>query len=150
MNEEKIVMPRRLRKKWLDALRSGEYKQCEGQLYGPESKSFCCLGVLEHVAMGGMVENIPNVDDLSADEIYALENNGIDLDNYTSGGWGTIPSGAFLEKYKIEFPKHLMNAVIAMNDGDGCYLHGTEYVDTPDGEGFNDIADFIQAHSVGR
>lgn len=30
---------------WVDALRSGEYKQCEGRLYNPIADAYCCLGV---------------------------------------------------------------------------------------------------------
>lgn len=48
----KIKMPARLLKKWLKALRSGEYKQTTGTLYNPKTGGFCCLGVLQHVASG--------------------------------------------------------------------------------------------------
>ncbi len=50
-----------LKQKWLDALRSGKYKQGEGQLRNVQDE-FCCLGVLadiqgrrwrRHVALGG-------------------------------------------------------------------------------------------------
>jgi hypothetical protein len=30
---------------WVDALRSGEYKQGDGCLFDPETQSYCCLGV---------------------------------------------------------------------------------------------------------
>ena len=50
-----IKMPAKLKKKWLKALRSGEYGQAEGVLYDGKG-NFCCLGVLEHVAMRGEVE----------------------------------------------------------------------------------------------
>ena len=36
-----------LKKKWVDALLSGKYKQAEGALY--DGRRFCCLGVLRHV-----------------------------------------------------------------------------------------------------
>lgn len=45
------------KKKWLTALRSGAYKQGRGVLYCPQRKAFCCLGVLEHVMLGGKVEH---------------------------------------------------------------------------------------------
>lgn len=50
-----IKMPAKLKKKWLKALRSGEYGQIDGHLCDGNG-SFCCLGVLEHVAMRGEVE----------------------------------------------------------------------------------------------
>ena len=30
---------------WIEALESGEYKQCKSLLYDPETDGFCCLGV---------------------------------------------------------------------------------------------------------
>jgi hypothetical protein len=38
-----------LRKKWVDALRSGKYKQGKGYLHSKDD-TFCCLGVLCDVA----------------------------------------------------------------------------------------------------
>lgn len=35
-----------LKQKWVDALRSGEYKQSPGQLYNSANDTYCCLGVL--------------------------------------------------------------------------------------------------------
>ena len=44
------MMNPELKKKWIDALRSGEYVQINGQLE-TISKHCCCLGVLGHVAL---------------------------------------------------------------------------------------------------
>lgn len=35
-----------VKKMWVDALRSGQYKQGTDALYTPETNSYCCLGVL--------------------------------------------------------------------------------------------------------
>lgn len=51
-----MKMPIELKTKWVKALRSGKYKQGRGSLYNPETKSFCCLGVLEHICLNGNVE----------------------------------------------------------------------------------------------
>lgn len=40
------------KKKWIDALRSGEYKQGKSTLYDQITNSFCCLGVACVVASG--------------------------------------------------------------------------------------------------
>lgn len=40
---------------WLEALRSGEYKQCRGGLH--DGEGFCCLGVLYDVTHDGDWEN---------------------------------------------------------------------------------------------
>lgn len=37
-------MKPQIKQKWLDALRSGEYEQCESNLH--KNGGFCCLGVL--------------------------------------------------------------------------------------------------------
>lgn len=33
------------KKKWVEALRSGEYEQGRGRLHSPLENSFCCMGV---------------------------------------------------------------------------------------------------------
>ena len=38
-----------IKQKWVDALRSGEYKQGTGQLKCEGTNTFCCLGVLTDV-----------------------------------------------------------------------------------------------------
>ena len=40
-----------VKQKWIDALRSGEYKQGYGQLCQPNTVRFCCLGVLCELAI---------------------------------------------------------------------------------------------------
>lgn len=39
-------MNREIKQKWVQALRSGDYKQGGDNLYNPETDAFCCLGVL--------------------------------------------------------------------------------------------------------
>jgi hypothetical protein len=46
------------RAEWVDALRSGEYKQGGGFLYDAENKTYCCLGVACALA-GVELENFP-------------------------------------------------------------------------------------------
>ena len=46
-------MDKRIKKKWVDALRSGKYKQGQGRLKGVDD-TYCCLGVLCKIA------NIPS------------------------------------------------------------------------------------------
>lgn len=47
MNPELLTMNPELKKKWVDALRSGEYAQ--GKSYLRSRHSYCCLGVLADV-----------------------------------------------------------------------------------------------------
>lgn len=39
-------MDAQLKAKWVEALRSGKYRQTRGMLKAPLDNSFCCLGVL--------------------------------------------------------------------------------------------------------
>lgn len=48
MPNKTIFMPQPLLDAWLEALRSGKYKQTYGAL--SDRTRYCCLGVLEHVA----------------------------------------------------------------------------------------------------
>jgi hypothetical protein len=48
-------MPKELKQKWVDALRSGKYEQGEGQLYDRDNKCYCVMGVLGRV--GGLHPN---------------------------------------------------------------------------------------------
>ena len=40
-----IKLPKAFKKKWLAALRNGEYKQGKGQLFNKHKNTYCCLGV---------------------------------------------------------------------------------------------------------
>ncbi len=49
---------REIKRKWVAALESGEYKQAQDTLYDPETKGFCCLGVLQHILLDGKVQTL--------------------------------------------------------------------------------------------
>jgi hypothetical protein len=55
-------MPRIIKEKWLEGLRSGQFQKGIGQLMTNEGK-FCCLGVLQMV-VDGQVEHFPDGDSL--------------------------------------------------------------------------------------
>jgi hypothetical protein len=46
-----IRMPKEMKRKWITALRSGEYKQGTGALKTDDGR-YCCLGVLQMVVSG--------------------------------------------------------------------------------------------------
>lgn len=119
---DKIVMPRGLRKKWLAALRSGKYKQGQGCLYNPDDKSFCCLGVLNHIALKGNVEVVEH----EPDDDYYLE----------KGDFLELPSREFCTTFNIDMPDHMQESLVTMNDDGRC--------------SFVEIADYIEEHSRGR
>jgi hypothetical protein len=65
-------LPIEIKTKWLEALRSGEYKQGAERLYTEETDTYCCLGVLNKVCnlescstvylRGNKVPNMLNLD----------------------------------------------------------------------------------------
>jgi len=54
-------MNKRMKTKWIKALRSGRYKQGRGRLK-TEKGSYCCLGVLNKVCKLGAYENFGSLD----------------------------------------------------------------------------------------
>lgn len=120
-----MKLPKKIKNKWIKALRSGKYKQTEGRLYDPETKGFCCLGVLQECVTGQVELNY-----------------GDDPPDYTFAG---MPSRMFMEGIGVELEqleqshpdtkccsvmqdKHLSD-LVEMND---------------DGHSFEAIADYIE------
>lgn len=91
-----MKMPKKLKARWLEALRSGKYKQGIEEMYDPKTKAFCCLGVLEHVALGGKVEVIPFTD------------------RRKTPCYCATPSKEFRERFGCEFD---ITSLVEMNDG---------------------------------
>ena len=52
-------MDKKLKAKWVKALRSGKYKQGQCSLYKKKEKAYCCLGVLGRV-MGKTAASLGN------------------------------------------------------------------------------------------
>lgn len=55
-------MKKEIADKWVEALRSGRYKQCKSWLR--DNDGFCCLGVLcdiSKMSAWGELENTPNI-----------------------------------------------------------------------------------------
>lgn len=98
-----MKMPKELKTKWLEALRSGEYKQTQGALEC--DGSYCCLGVLQMVAEG-KVETVPTRMD---DGTISWESKG-------------LPTPQFYERHGIVGSSgsssiHPLN-LVEMNDGE--------------------------------
>jgi len=121
---KKIKFPKKLRRDWLKALRSGKYEQCQGELKDSSiNGSFCCLGVLGKI---------------------------LKIDDKDLEGKGDLTSKGFEFKHTIKFPKALVqfnkkkktrkntdfcNHLISMNDDNY--------------DSFNTIADYIEEKTVG-
>ena len=67
-----MKLNKKLAHKWVDALESGEYNQCQGQLckYNPvtDEDAFCCLGVLCVVEGFEAIEQPINTTFMDADQ----------------------------------------------------------------------------------
>lgn len=87
-------MNKKLKQKWIKALRSGEFKQCTGQLKAPKVKEYCCLGVLCNIAKdtrniesrGGLLKRQLKAFDLPAEK----ENMLICMNDYQGLDFNTI------------------------------------------------------------
>lgn len=111
-----------IKAKWLEALRSGEYAQCDGGL--SEDGAFCCLGVLCELALKEGIVNRTVTD--NGDTLYDEE-------------------GAFLPEAVREWSglKHLSPHVVRVDKELG---RDTSLVCMNDeGTSFADIADVIEA-----
>jgi hypothetical protein len=44
-----MIMKKDIAIKWIDALRSGKYKQGKSELHNSDTNEYCCLGVLNEI-----------------------------------------------------------------------------------------------------
>lgn len=107
------------KKKWLDALRSGEYKQGYGRLRSSDDR-FCCLGVLCHVAK-------VKSEKISYEEAMRLGWGPDAANTYTYDGEPGFLSAPLLEKFGITYDEGWDLAI--KND---------------EGRSFKDTADYIE------
>lgn len=108
----------KIKQEWLAALRSGNYKQGRECLYNPDNKSFCCLGVLEHLLLKGKVENEWSIETCAVGP----------------GTFATLPSPEFYEQFNLHWVRESESELSDMND------HGTG----GQGDSFEDIALYIE------
>lgn len=45
----KTILTKKLKQKWIKALRSGKYKQGDASLHEISGNTYCCLGVLQEI-----------------------------------------------------------------------------------------------------
>lgn len=85
-----------LKTRWIEALRSGEFKQGQKQLFDPTYDTYCCLGVL------CKIDNLPYANSM-------FEYNGKKLSLNLSNDY----------RNKIDMKTWDENRLIIMNDDDG-------------------------------
>lgn len=97
------------KKKWLEALRSGEFKQGTSRLFNPEEKSYCCLG------LAGKLAEIPE---------ETLVNNNLVLLSHKGFSKCNLPS--FFEKYDNE---DIQRKLASMNDGGFTFSEIADWIE---------------------
>lgn len=119
--------------KWLEALRSGEYKQTDNTLCN--GTAYCCLGVLE-VALDGKVEKDPSGTALGCPTIDFLARHSIEIELRAPKYW--VPTEFPAYDYHGTFARLIeMNDALELDD-DGEEIYGA-HVNT-----FLDIANYIE------
>lgn len=130
-------MDKELKAKWVEALRSGDFKQTQSVLHDPQNNSYCCLGVLCKVAGAewGPFEKEVEVDGRFhiATRDHVPVKNGELLGD--TDGEELEPSACL----KFGIPDQ--SILIGMNDGKG--EKGKPGYEPP--KTFTEIADYIEA-----
>lgn len=111
-----------IKQQWLDALRSGEYEQGEGELCTDNDGrlEYCCLGVLARVVGFDpyRLENVADLSDIGRDDLL--------------GPWSTPGESNIYEGTDEKTHVTVQRKLAAMND------HGRK--------SFAEIADWIEAN----
>lgn len=102
---------------WINALRSGEYKQGKDDLYSQLTDRYCCLGVL------AKINNLPTDFSLLTFEDHHTINLCLSSEEFTTAGE--------LPRMGIEIPNNPCMSLSALNDAGGY--------------SFSDIADLLES-----
>lgn len=112
-----MLLPKDVKKKWVEALRSGDYRQTVGTMYNPSVDGYCCLGVLEHCITG---------------EVEKYEG------FVGSASYQEAPTPKFWDKVNAQSYYLSVDKLMEMNDGEGEYNGNVK--------SFDEIADWIEAN----
>jgi len=120
MSEFKYKIPKDFGIKWVNALRSGNYKQGKDDLYKAFNNSYCCIGV------AGSICDISN-QDMNEKGLFSKDDFSLEFIEQLS-----FP----IELTGSAYANPLVNELINMNDGtNNCVKMD-----------FNEIADWIEAN----
>lgn len=133
-------MDKTIKRKWLKALRSGEYEQGIDVLCNANNK-FCCLGVLVNETEGF---------DLLPGDMYTTPNGWQHQANLPSvkrkDGWAETgaPTPAQMRKWGLTDAQ--CSVLIALNDGNPMSYKGKEINPDLRNHSFAEIADWIEGN----
>jgi hypothetical protein len=125
-------MDAQLKAKWVEALRSGDFKQAQGVLHDAKTDSYCCLGVLCKVVGAEWGEFDKEVDDYIVTKDHVPVKDGELLGD--TDGEELEPSAC------MQFGIRDQSIFIGMNDGSG--REGEPGYEPP--KTFSEIADYIE------
>lgn len=121
-----------LKKKWLAALRSGEYKQCTSSLicraYDGSAVAYCCLGVLAKVAGLNVISGEFTNDKGEIDDVDGVGDSPFDAfrNDYN-------PIWELAAEHGSEEPPvkgMVLSEAIDMNDNDKSFIEIADYLET--------------------
>lgn len=101
-----------IKRKWVEALRSGEYKQGKGALRDQDD-NFCCLGVLCDLASK---EGVVSVSNSYVESVYDYDGDG------GESSWSELPysvtewAGLESENPRIDYPHAPVISLAELND----------------------------------
>jgi hypothetical protein len=131
--------------KWVDALRSGEYKQCTQQLGmdTPEGTSYCCLGVATELAIkDGVPIRRESVDNFNT--IVYTSNDLIE----TLMPPKSVKEHAGVDNWVVSVPAERLLGYEEHEDGEIIDVEVSELNDDQ-GWSFSEIADVLEAEFLG-
>lgn len=107
--ETKKKLPKAFKKKWLAALRSGDYKQASMCLFN--SYGYCCLGV------AGAICGVPS-DKMKGHSYFSSEM-----------GFGIVPPKGLPDLLDDRTPDNVVGALISMNDAGKSFSEIADYIE---------------------
>lgn len=130
-----MKLPKKIKKQWLAALRSGKYQQTTNTLCDGNG-GYCCLGVLEKITIGEP-----------------------EKDEWSNSGYRGDPSATFWANIGAEVDEigstmddedyvtdKQISRLVKMNDGGKWYNTTKKKMVTTRKRSFNKIADWIEKH----
>lgn len=117
--------------KWVAALRSGKYSQCDGEL--KKGNAYCCLGVMEQVLSGEVESQALPSPQWCSDHNVAFDN---------QDEW--MEYGSYVDAVDDD----TMALLAEMNDGKKKFVTSTEWTWEQEPKSFTEIADWIEVNVV--